>query len=70
MNDPRHSYFMRGSASTLGTVDELNGQPRSQLAALEEHGMGGLVNNFGFVQNEPLQRMIRWVSELVAKIIE
>ena len=70
MNDPRHSSMLRNSASTLGTVNEINGRPRHQLAALEEYGMGGLVNYFTFVQDPDLNHIIRWTSDLVAKIIE
>lgn len=72
MHDPRHASMLRGSASTLGTVDETNGQgyTRNQLAALADADMGGLANNFTFVQDAQLNKMIRWTSELVAKIIE
>lgn len=70
MHDPRHTSTLRGSASTLGTVDEANGSARNQLAALADANMGGLANNFTFVQEQHLREMIRWTSELVAKIIE
>ena len=70
MNDPRQTTSLRSSASTLGTVDELNGNARSQLSALDEMNMQGLASNFGFIQDSRTVTMIQWTAQLVAKIIE
>jgi hypothetical protein len=64
---------LRGSVSTLGTVDETtHGPGKSHLLALDELNMRGLASNFQFL---PLNRghatkMITWIPELIAKIIE
>lgn len=68
---------LRGSASTLSTVDEAgNGSPnhsRPLMLALEELGMAGLANNFSFLPSNRPQattKIINWISELVLRIIE
>ncbi|KAI0686496.1 hypothetical protein BC835DRAFT_1523052 [Cytidiella melzeri] len=76
MQDPRHTSSLRGSTSTLSTVDELsgNGPGRLHLIALEELDMQGLTNNFHFLPagrgHNGVTKMIQWISELVSKIIE
>lgn len=74
MQDPRHATSPRGSASTLGTVDELNGNGlgRTHLNALEEMSMHGLAENFTFLQpgRQDRSAVIQWTAQLVAKIIE
>jgi hypothetical protein len=70
MHDPRQTLSLRSSASTLGTVDELNGNARGQLSALEDVNMQGLANNFGFIQDHRTVSMIQWTAQLVAKIIQ
>lgn len=72
MLDPRNNSALRGSSSTLGTVDELNGHgsARSHLSALDDAGMAGLANNFSFVQDPRSAGMIQWTSALVFKMIE
>lgn len=76
MLDPTQSN-LRGSVSTLSTVDETgNGNPshsRHLMLALEELGMAGLANNFSFLPpNRPqaTRKIIDWISELVLRIIE
>ncbi|TFY83118.1 hypothetical protein EWM64_g893 [Hericium alpestre] len=79
MQDPRSTGILRGSVSTLSTVDEggsINGAGRNHVLALEEIGMHGLANGFQFIPaNRPqaaqaATRMINWISELVLRIIE
>lgn len=78
MQDPRHTSTLRGSSSTLSTVDEANGHAggpgRFHLNALEELEMQGLTNNFHFLPAgrglNGVTKMIQWISELVSKIIE
>ncbi|KAA1466679.1 hypothetical protein DENSPDRAFT_831556 [Dentipellis sp. KUC8613] len=78
MQDPNRTGVLRGSVSTLSTVDEgiANGASRSHVLALEEIGMNGLANGFQFIpSNRPhaqqaATRMINWISELVHRIIE
>ncbi|KAI0089247.1 hypothetical protein BDY19DRAFT_1089227 [Irpex rosettiformis] len=76
MQDPRHTSTLRGSSSTLSTVDETSGHGpgRIHLNALEEFEMQGLTNNFHFLPAgrglNGVTKMIQWISELVSKIIE
>ena len=73
MNDPRQtSSLLRSSASTLGTVDELNGHAHNQLniGVLDEMNMHGLASNFAFIQDHRTVHTIKWTAQLVAKIIE
>ncbi|KAH8096624.1 hypothetical protein BXZ70DRAFT_945419 [Cristinia sonorae] len=68
----RNPAFRAGSASTLSTVDEANspGLGENYKRALENHDMLGLPNNFTFIHPNNAPKMINWISELVAKIIE
>ena len=64
---------LRGSASTLGTVDEAtHGPGKNHLLALEDLNMRGLANNFQFlpVNRGHATKMITWIPELVMKIVE
>lgn len=77
MQDPRHVSTLRGSSSTLSTVEEAangHGPGRIHLNALEELEMQGLTNNFHFLPAgrglNGVTKMIQWISELVSKIIE
>lgn len=76
MQDPRYVASLRGSSSTLSTVDEANGHGpgRYHLNALEELGMHGLANSFQFLPagrgHNTVTKMIQWISELVSRIIE
>lgn len=71
--DPVRLSALRGSASTVGTVDEaVLGPGKSHLQALDELQMRGLASSFQFL---PLNRgqatkVIGWIPELVTKIIE
>lgn len=73
LQDPVRIGSLRGSASTLGTVEELtHGPGKNHLLALDDLNMRGLASNFQFL---PLNRghatkMITWIPELIAKIIE
>lgn len=64
--------YRTASASTLSTVEEINGQVLSENyeRALKDHYMQGLPNNFTFIPSGSAQKMINWISELVVKIIE
>jgi len=68
---------LRGSASTLSTVDEgsansAHGPSRHHLLALEDVGMQGLASSFQFLPNNRghATKMINWIPELVIRIIE
>lgn len=74
MQDPSRNS-LRGSASTLSTVDESTPQAsnKNHLYALEELGMNGLANTFTFLpQSKPqaASKIIQWISDLVGRIIE
>jgi hypothetical protein len=62
--------MLRGSASTLSTVDEgtPRGPGRNHLNALEELGMQGLANNLQFLPPNRgfATRMIQWIPEILA----
>lgn len=74
VHDADRTGPVRGSASSLGTVDDgvVHGPGRSHLYALEEQGMQGLANSFQFLPSNRghATKMINWISELVMKIIE
>ncbi|KAI0065862.1 hypothetical protein BV25DRAFT_1988944 [Artomyces pyxidatus] len=75
LQDPIRSAPYNGSLSTLNTVDEgsIHGPGRNQLAALEELGMTGLANPFGFISSNKPQaaaKVVNWIAELVSRIIE
>lgn len=69
--DSSRSILGRGSASTLGTVDEI-GPGRRHISELEELGLQGLPNSFQFLPTGRGQatKMINWISELVARMLE
>lgn len=64
---------MRGSSSTLSTVDEsIHGPGKIHLSALEEAGMHGLANNFQFL---PPNRghgttMLHWIPEILDIVLQ
>lgn len=68
MRDARYASVLRGSASTLGTVDEGNGSAR--VSELAEVGMYGLASTYSFALDPRAVPMIQWTAELVSKIIE
>ena len=76
MQDPRYTTSLRGSSSTLSTVEEANGHgpSRYHLTALDELGMHGLLNHFQFLPagrgHITVTKMVQWISELVSRIIE
>ena len=68
----RAPAYRTASASTLSTVEEVNGQVLSETydRALKDHFMQGLPSSFTFIPTTSAQKMINWISELVVKIIE
>lgn len=74
MEDDTRITAIKGSTSTLSTVDEdaayVSGQ--RQLQALEEVNMQGLVNTFQFlpVNRGHITKVLNWFPELISKIIE
>jgi neurofibromin 1 len=74
LQDPSRLNTLRGSASTLSTVDEASthGPGRNHLIALEDLGMQGLASSFQFLPNNRghATKMINWIPELVIRIIE
>jgi len=70
MHDPSRVSATSGSASTLSTVDEGAVPDRRHISALDEIGMGGIANTFQFISTSDGSKIINWISELVARIIE
>ncbi|EIN11059.1 hypothetical protein PUNSTDRAFT_51619 [Punctularia strigosozonata HHB-11173 SS5] len=74
IKDPSRNGNLRGSQSTLSTLDEAaaNGPGQPQLAALEAIHMEGLASNFQFLppNRGVATKMINWIPELVTRIIE
>lgn len=70
-NDTSRFMAGRGSASTLGTVDE-TGTGRRHIGELEELGLQGLPSSFSFLPAGRGQatKMINWISELVTRMLE
>ena len=68
MQDVRYSSSLRGSMTTLGTVDELNGSAR--VGELAEVNMAGLASISNFSLEPRTVALIHWTAELVDKIIE
>lgn len=64
---------LRGSASTLNTVEELSihGPGRNHLNALDELGMQGLASSFQFLppNRGHATKMINWITGLVTLMI-
>ncbi|KAJ3719315.1 hypothetical protein C8R42DRAFT_777357 [Lentinula raphanica] len=70
---PRYGV-LRGSSSTINTVDETNsvhGPGRSHLKALEDQGMQGLAKNFQFLpaQSPVAGKVLASIANLVANIV-
>lgn len=70
----RTGSSLRGSASTLNTVDETasNTPGRLHLSALEDLNLHGLTSSFQFLPpNRGLAtKMINWIPELVSRMID
>ncbi|RDB19915.1 Neurofibromin [Hypsizygus marmoreus] len=72
LQDPSRQTTLRGSASTLNTVDEsTHGPSKAHLNALDELGMQGLASNFQFLpaNRGHATKMIHWIPGLVSLII-
>lgn len=70
--DISRATTLRGSVSTLSTVDEVvQGPGSNHLNALDEMGMQGLANNFQFLApgRGHATKMINWIPSLVSLII-
>jgi hypothetical protein len=73
LQDPIRLGGLRGSASTLGTIDEIiQGPGKHHLQALDELNMRGLASSFQFlpIDRGHATKMITWIPELITKIIE
>ncbi|KDQ64130.1 hypothetical protein JAAARDRAFT_118551 [Jaapia argillacea MUCL 33604] len=74
MQDPTRNGIVRGSSSSLSTVDEAtsNGPGRNHLMALEELNMQGLPSTFTFLPSGKGlgTKMLNWIPGLVVKIID
>ncbi|KAJ3551785.1 hypothetical protein NM688_g4509 [Phlebia brevispora] len=71
MQDVRRGGILRGSSSTLSTVDEINGAgSKSHYNALDEYGMKGLANGFQYFGPAQSSNIIHFISQLVVKIVE
>lgn len=72
MQDSSRSGTLRGSASSLTTVDEgSRGPGPKHLDALEEMGMRGLPNTFQFLPGRNHGgKMLTWIPEIVSRVIE
>ncbi|KAG5352330.1 hypothetical protein C0989_002775 [Termitomyces sp. Mn162] len=69
VQDHSRQSTLRGSSSTLSTVDETQGPGQKHLNALEDLGMQGLANNLTFLKGSHATTMINWIPELVSLII-
>lgn len=72
MEDGARASFIKGSQSTLNTLDEEAALGQKQLHALEEVNMQGLANEFVFlpVNRGDAATVLKWFPELITKIIE
>ena len=74
LQDSGRQSSLRGSSSTLGITEDgaSHGPGRKHLMALEDLGMQGLASSFQFlpVNRGHATKMINWIPELVARIIE
>ncbi|KAG6854444.1 hypothetical protein C0991_006523 [Blastosporella zonata] len=69
VQDQARQTALRGSTSTLGTVDEPQGPGQKHLNALDDLGMQGLANNLTFLRGSHATTMINWIPGLVSLII-
>ncbi|KAG6857004.1 hypothetical protein H0H87_011098 [Tephrocybe sp. NHM501043] len=69
VQDHSRQTTLRGSTSTLGTVDEVQGPGQKHLNALDDLGMQGLANNLTFLRGTHATTMINWIPGLVTLII-
>lgn len=74
MEDASRNVALRGSSSTLGTLDEETAymSGRRHAHALEELNMQGLATTFQFLppNGGHVTTVLKWFPELIAKIIE
>jgi neurofibromin 1 len=74
MEDASRIVALRGSSSTLGTLDEDSAYVPGQrhIVALEELNMQGLATTFQFLppNGGHVTTVLKWFPELIAKIIE
>ncbi|GLB34218.1 putative GTPase-activator protein for Ras-like GTPases [Lyophyllum shimeji] len=71
LQDTSRQAALRGSSSTLSTVDEgVQGPGRNHLNALDELGMQGLANSFQFIRDlTQATKVVHWIPALVSLII-
>lgn len=74
LQDTRIPNALRGSVSTVNTVDDhgsVHGAGRNHLNALEELNMQGLVNGYTFLplHSGHATKVIQWIPELLAVIV-
>ncbi|KAG6919754.1 hypothetical protein DXG01_001588 [Tephrocybe rancida] len=69
VQDHSRQTTLRGSTSTLGTLDEVQGPGQKHLNALDDLGMQGLANNLTFLRGPHATTMINWIPGLVTLII-
>ncbi|KZT29450.1 hypothetical protein NEOLEDRAFT_1128208 [Neolentinus lepideus HHB14362 ss-1] len=72
MQDPSRGPTLKGSASSLTTVDESSRGPAPKhLDALEDMGMRGLINTFQFLPGRNNGgKILTWIPEIVSRVIE
>ncbi|KAG6877669.1 hypothetical protein C0993_005168 [Termitomyces sp. T159_Od127] len=69
VQDNTRQTTLRGSSSTLSTVDEVQGPGQKHLSALDDLAMQGLANNLTFLKGSHATTMINWIPGLVSLII-
>ncbi|TFK46902.1 hypothetical protein OE88DRAFT_1666689 [Heliocybe sulcata] len=72
IQDPSRGPTLKGSASSLTTVDESSRGPAPKhLDALEEMGMRGLINTFQFLPGRNHGgKILTWIPEIVSRVID
>ncbi|KAG6811909.1 hypothetical protein H0H92_005307 [Tricholoma furcatifolium] len=69
VQDQSRQTTLRGSTSTLGTMDEGQEPGQKHLNALDELGMQGLAHSLTFLKGSHATTMINWIPGLVGLII-
>jgi hypothetical protein len=64
------SFSPSGSSTALGNDHPPSMTGKNQLMALEEVGMHGLINNHQFLPSHRAIQLIKWIPELVSKLVE